>query len=140
MERKLIDQGGFAGARCAGDADEMGFARVLEKIVERLLAGGAFVFDLRKQARQCEPVALENGLLQNHAPHPCLSRLAHRIADVFDYLLSGRPGSVYACDAELLQLGCILIRDDPANENAHLVLAVLAQQFDDARHQGHVGA
>jgi hypothetical protein len=53
MKGELIDEGRFAGSRRTSRADQVGFASVLEELVEPLLAFGTVVFNLSEQTRQC---------------------------------------------------------------------------------------
>src|ERR1700730_7856805 len=66
--------------------------------------------------------------------------LTHRAADEVYDRLCGRAGRKDLRHAQLLELGDVLGGDRPADSHEHIVDALLAQQSDDPRHEGHMRA
>src|SRR5262249_45083523 len=57
-----------------------------------------------------------------------------------DDLVQGRPRAEDAGDAHLQEARHVVLGDDAAHQHADVPQPGLAQEFQDARHQGHVGA
>src|SRR4051794_17290808 len=60
--------------------------------------------------------------------------------EVVDDRAGRRAGGEDLGHPALLQLGGVLARDRPADDDEHVVRLVLGQEVEDPRHQGHVGA
>ena len=75
--REGADEGALAGARGAGDADDVGFAGVREEVAQGFAGFGVTVLDPGEDAGERAAVAVENALcgLGGHAPAAAAPRL-----------------------------------------------------------------